>query len=242
MTTNKDFKRLVRARMKKTGEAYTTARTRILNKPKSNAAAIRRASGRTAASKGALSKSDYAKLAGMRDDVIKAKTGCTWEKWVKALDYHGAEKMSHREIAQLAKKTYKAGDWWSQTVAVGYERIKGLRAIGQRRDGTYEASKSRTFDVPVKTLFEAWADDGTRRRWLDGAAIRIRKATAPKSMRIDWSDKSIIAVGFTPKGTSKSAVAIQHTKLPDPETAKQIKEYWGDRLDALGEVLSSRST
>ena len=242
MTTNKDFKRLVRARMKKTGEAYTTARTHILNKPKSKPAAARRASGKAAAASSALSKSDYAALAGMRDDVIKAKTGCTWEKWVKALDYHGADKMSHREIAELAKKTYKTGDWWSQTVAVGYERIKGLRAIGQRRDGTYEASKSRTFDVPVNTLFEAWADDGTRRRWLDGAAIRIRKATAPKSMRIDWTDKSIIAVGFVPKGTSKSAVAIQHTKLPDRETAQELKEYWSDRLDALGEVLSSRST
>ncbi|HKR08203.1 MAG TPA: hypothetical protein VJS39_03360 [Gemmatimonadaceae bacterium] len=242
MPTNKDFKRLVRARMKKTGEAYTTARTHILNKPKSKAAATRRASGKASAAKGALSKSDYAKLAGMRDDVIKAKTGCTWEKWVKALDYHGAENMSHREIAELAKKTYKAGDWWSQTVAVGYERIKGLRAIGQRRDGTFEASKSRTFDVPVTTLFEAWADDATRRRWLDGAAVRIRTATAPKSMRIDWADKSIIAVGFTPKGTSKSAVAVQHTKLPDRETANQLKEYWDDRLDALGDVLSSRST
>ena len=239
MPTNKDFKRLVRARMKKTGEAYTTARTHLLHKPKSKHAAPRRASGEAGAAKGALSKNDYAKLAGMRDEVIKAKTGCTWEKWVKALDYHGAEKMSHREIAELAKKTYKAGDWWSQTVAVGYERIRGLRAIGQRRDGTYQASKSRTFDVPVKTLFEAWADDSTRRRWLDGAAVKIRTASAPKSMRIDWIDKSIIAVGFTPKGTSKSTVAIEHTKLPDRETANQLKEYWDKRLDALGEVLSS---
>ena len=242
MPTNKDFKRLVRARMKKTGEAYTTARTHLLNKPKSKRAATRRVSRKATVAKLAAAGIDYAALAGMRDEVIKAKTGCTWEKWVKALDYHGAEKMSHREIAELAKKTYKAGDWWSQTVAVGYERIKGLRVIGQRRDGTYEASKSRTFDVPVKTLFEAWADDRTRRRWLDGAEIKIRTATAPKSMRIDWIDQSIIAVGFTPKGTSKSAVAIQHTKLPDRETANQIKEYWRDRLDALGDVLSSRST
>jgi len=242
MPTNKDFKRLVRARMKKTGEAYTTARTQILNKPKSKTAATRRASSKAAASKREAGKIDYAALAGMRDDVIKAKTGCTWEKWVKALDYHGAEKMSHREIAELAKKTYKAGDWWSQTVAVGYERIKGLRAIGQRRDGTYEASKSRTFDVPVKTLFEAWADDVTRRRWLDGAEIKVRTATAPKSMRLDWTDKSIIAVGFMSKGTSKSTVAIQHTKLPDRATADELKKYWDTRLDALDDVLSSRST
>ena len=136
------------------------------------------------------------------------------------------------------KKTYKVADWWSQTVPVGYERIKGLRAKGQRREGSYEASKSRTFDVPVKTLFEAWADDVTRRRWLNGAEVRIRKSTEPKSMRLDWN-KSIVAVGFAPKGSSRSSVAVQHTKLPDRETAKGIKEYWSARLNALGDLLAS---
>ncbi len=222
MTSNKDFKRIVRARMKKTGEAYTTARSNVLKKPKKKTGV------------------DYATLAGMSDSVIKQKTGCGWQRWVKALDYHRADQMSHGEIAALVKKTYKVGDWWSQTVTVGYERIKGLRAKGQRRDGSYEASKSRTFDVPVKTLFEAWADDVTRRRWLNGAEVRIRKATEPKSMRLDWN-KSIVAVGFAPKGSSKSSVAIQHSKLPDRDMAKEIKEYWSERLDALGDVLSKRS-
>jgi len=222
MTSNKDFKRLVRARMQKTGEAYTTARSNVLKKPRKKPAI------------------DYAGLAGMSDSVIREKTGCNWERWVKALDSDGADKMPHGEIAALVKKTYKVGDWWSQTVTVGYERIKGLRAKGQRRDGSYEASKSRTFDVPVKTLFEAWADGVTRRRWLTGAAVRIRTATEPKSIRLDWND-SIVAVGFAPKGSSRSSVAVQHTKLPDRETANELKEYWAARLDALGEVLARRS-
>lgn len=240
MPANKDLKRLVRARMQKTGEAYTTARANILKKPKPRRTTILRTSAHVAAPQ-TNSAVDYAALAGMSDAVISQKTGCTWERWVRALDHHGADKMSHRDIATLVKKTYKAGDWWSQTVTVGYERIKGLRARGQRRDGTYEASKSRTFDVPVKTLFQAWADDATRRRWLDGASVRIRTATEPKSMRLDWTDKSIIAVGFMPKGSAKSSVAVQHTKLPDRETADQLKDYWSERLDALGDVLAGRS-
>ena len=58
-------------------------------------------------------------------------------------------------------------------------------------------------------------------------------------MRLDWN-KSIIAVGFTAKGTSRSSVAIQHTKLPDRDTVNEIKEYWSGRLDALGDVLAKR--
>lgn len=237
MTTNKDFKRLVRARMRKTGEAYTAARAHIIKKPKSStvsttARPVARVTS-TLATPG-----EYAELAGMSDAKVKAKTGCTWERWVRALDYHGAQKMSHREIAELVRKTYKTPSWWTQTVAVGYERIKGLRARGQRRDGTYEASKSRTFTVPVKELFEAWADEATRRRWLNGESVRIRTATAPKSMRLDWADGSIIAVGFATRGKGKSSVAVQHTKLPDRETADRLKRTWSDRLDALGEVLA----
>jgi hypothetical protein len=158
--------------------------------------------------------------------------------------------MSHREIATLVSEKYKIDGWWAQTVAVGYERIKGLRARGQRRNGTYEATKSRTFNVPVTALFDAWADAGVRRRWLNGDTVKVRTATAPKSMRLDWRaggsitggiiTGGIIAVGFTAKGKSKSAVALAHTKLPDRATADRLKTYWSERLDALGVVLANR--
>jgi hypothetical protein len=239
MPTNKDLKRLVRARMRKTGEAYTAARAQIIKKPKSTT--VRSATTGSAArvTSTFATPREYAELAGMSDAKIKEKTGCTWERWVRALDYHGAQTMSHREIAELVRRKYKTPSWWTQTVTVGYERIKGLRARGQRRDGTYEASKSRTFNVPAKKLFDAWANEGLRRRWLNGEQVRVRTATAPRSMRLDWTDGSIIAIGFAAKGKDKSSVAVQHTKLPDRATADRLRKYWADRLDALGEVLAA---
>jgi len=238
MTTNKDLKRLVRTRMKKTGEAYTAARAQI-TKDSRTKAPVARAGASTAPGK-APGPKDYAALAGMSDAVIKEKTGCTWEKWVKSLDYHGAATMAHRDIAELVHEKYKVADWWTQTVTVGYERIKGLRARGQRRDGSYEASKSRTFDVPVKTLFDAWADSRTRRRWLNETGVKVRTATSPKSMRIGWSDGSIISVYFLEKGKGKSSVAVQHTKLPDRAKADDLKRYWSKKLDTLAEVIAEK--
>ncbi|MEP6905160.1 MAG: hypothetical protein ABI875_03705, partial [Gemmatimonadales bacterium] len=75
--------------------------------------------------------------------------------------------------------------------------------------------------------------------WLDGASVKVRTATAPKSMRLGMSDGTIVAVGFISKGRSKSSVAVQHAKLPDRETADRLKQYWSERLDALSEVLTS---
>jgi hypothetical protein len=176
----------------------------------------------------------------MSDAAIKEKTGCAWDRWVYALDRLGADKMSHRDIAAIVRDKYKVGPWWSQTVTVGYERIKGLRARGQRRDGSYEATKSRTFNAPVAKLFKAWEDARLRRRWLNEPKVKVRTATAPKTMRLDWTDGSILEVGFTAKGRAKSSVAVAHTKLADRETADRLKAEWSERLDALGEVLTAK--
>jgi hypothetical protein len=232
MTSQKDFKRLVRARMRKTGESYTAARAQLLAKPS------RSRTTKKPARSGAAPAIDYGKLAGMSEAVVKEKTGCTWERWVKALDHYGAAELSHREIVDLVHKKYKTGDWWSQMVTVGYERIKGLRARGQRRDGSYEATKSRTFKVPVATLHRAFADADVRRRWLSENGIKVRTSIPPKSIRLGLADGSIVAVGFTAKGDAKSSVALSHAKLASREEAEKVKKDWAARLDALAGVLA----
>lgn len=227
MPTNKDFKRLVRARMQKTGEAYTTARAHLITKQPARSMPT-----------AAPAKPDYAALAGMSDVAIKSRTGCTWERWVHALDYVKAYTWPHRDIADYVYEKFKTSGWWAQSVTVGYERIKGLRAIGQRRDGGFEASKSRVFPVPLAKLYRAFRDTRTRARWLPGVKLTIRTATPNKSMRITWPDQTSVALGFSRKGTSKSQVAIQHGRLPDRKAAECLKEFWTDRLGALGTVLA----
>jgi len=230
MPSQKDFKRLVRARMRKTGEAYTAARAQLLAKPTSRAA--------KKATRATAPAVDYAKLAGMSDAAVKEKTGCQWDRWVKALDHHGAAMLTHPEIVALVRTKYKIGDWWAQTVTVGYERIKGLRARGQRRDGSYEATKARTFNVPIATLHHAFADATVRRRWLDEAGVKVRTSIPPKSIRLGLADGSIIAVGFTAKGDAKSMVAVSQAKLPTKEAAERVKNEWSTRLKALAGVLA----
>jgi len=231
MPREKDLKRLVRARMRKTGEAYTTARVHIL-------ARSAKTKTRASAAVAPAPARDFAALAGISDAAVKEKTGCTWERWVRALDRHGAAELPHREIARLVSEQYKVQDWWAQTVTVGYERIKGLRARGQRRDGTYEANKSRTLNVPIDALYRACADARARRKWLPEPGVKLRTAAAGKSIRFGWPDGSVVVLGFLSRGDAKSAVAVQHTKLRDPATADRLKQYWSERLDALGRIVA----
>jgi uncharacterized protein YndB with AHSA1/START domain len=216
MPTQKDLKRLVRSRMKKTGEAYTAARFQLLKKKES--------------------APDYTDVAGMSDAVVSRQTGRNWAEWVAVLDEARAAQMPHREIARLVS-SLGTPDWWSQMVTVGYERIRGLREKGQRRDGSYEAGKSRTFAVPVETLFDAFADARTRRRWLP-AKIAVRTAAPHKRMRLAWDDGTIVQLEFTAKGTGKSAVALVHQKLPTRSAADAMKKVWAEHFDRLGEALT----
>src|SRR5262249_3717987 len=110
MPRDKDRKRIIRQRMKKTGESYTAARAQVISKIRVNKPASR--------------TMDLAALAGRSDDAIAAKTGRTWQEWVRVLDADGAATMPHRAIAVLVNKKHHVDDWWAQTVTVGYERIK----------------------------------------------------------------------------------------------------------------------
>jgi hypothetical protein len=213
----KDLKKLVRARMEKTGEAYTAARLQLLNKQQPP-------------------QPDYASLAGMSDPTISKRTGRTWAEWVRVLDARKASEQPHRAIVEYVS-SLGTPDWWSQTVTVGYERIRGLRDRGQRRGGSYEASKSRTFAVPVETLFDAMHNARIRKRWLP-VKVDVRSATAPKRMRITWDDATQVQVGFYPKGAAKSSIAVQHEKLPDRASIDVVKAKWTEYFDRLEKVLS----
>jgi uncharacterized protein YndB with AHSA1/START domain len=227
MPREKDLKRLVRARMKKTGEAYTAARAHVTRKPKAKTA--------SPVAPNAVPR-DHARVAGMKNEVVKEKTGRTWDGWVEVLDGEGAATMKHAEIAAIVAGKYRVDAWWAQMVTVGYERAKGLRERGQRRDGSYEAGKSRTFNAPAAQIFEAFTDAKRRRRWLEDGVI-VRTANPPKRMRLGWIDGSIIAVEFTAKGKEKTSVAVAHTKLKDRATVTQMKAYWSEKFDALAKLL-----
>jgi uncharacterized protein YndB with AHSA1/START domain len=177
----------------------------------------------------------YAKTAGRSDAAVKKATGRDWTEWVRVLDAAKAADLRHRDIAKYVS-SIGTPDWWSQMVTVGYERIRGLRDLGQRRDGAYEASKSRTFAVPVSKLFDAFAKPHLRARWLPGKST-VRTSHPPKTMRLNMDDGTLVAIGFTSKGDGKSAVAVLHSKLADRSAAEKVKASWATRLDALAELL-----
>lgn len=171
------------------------------------------------------------------DEAVKKATGKTWPQWFSVLDKAGCKGMNHKQIVAVVHDKFEVGPWWRQMVTVGYEQARGLREKHQTARG-YSISRSKTFAVPIGTLFAAWKDVKVRGRWLQDAGLTIRKATTNKSLRITWVDgKTNVDVLFTKKGAAKSQVAVQHGKLPDARSGVKMKDYWGGALDRLAAVL-----
>ena len=221
MTTQRTFKQRVRARMAKTGESYTAAR-RVL-----------------------MAKGDRPTHAGpafeppVSDQALRDATGRGWDEWLALLDEWGATARSHTDIARWLSTEHDVPGWWAQSVTVGYERARGLRAAGQRPDG-WSVSASKTVAVPVERLYAAFEDEELRDRWLPGASMSVRTATPFRSARYDWEDGSTrVYVGFSERPGGKSNVALQHERLPDAETAEEMKAWWRERVAALKELLET---
>jgi len=220
MTKQKDLKRLVRTRMQKTGESYTAARAHLTETETSPPV-------------------DLAALAGMSDDAVSKKTGKAWSAWVTWLDRKKASELSHKEIAKLVDAEFSFGGWWAQTVTVGYERIKGLRAMGQRRGGGYDVNKSKTVAVPIGALYRAFATKPGRAKWLT-LDLKVSSSSRDKSVRFAADDGTRVDAYFWVKGPSKSQVQLQHRNLPDPKTADRVRTLWTERLTELARQLTAR--
>jgi len=216
MPTEKDLKRLVRARIEKTGESYTAARRQVLKKNESTR--------------------NLAKVAGMSDASVSKQTGRTWAEWVRVLDAADAAKKTHREIAEYVS-SLGTPSWWTQMITVGYERIRGLRERGQQRSGGYQITKSRTFDVSIARLFAAFTSGRLCERWLP-KGVTLRSMTAHKRVRLGWADGTQAVVGFVPKGAARAVAAVQHERLPDRASADAMKKAWSGYLDKLGDLLA----
>ena len=232
MPRNKDLKRLVRSRMQKTGESYTTARKHVTSKRPA-------AKAPPPPSSSPAARGDLAALAGMRDAIIAAKTGRSWAQWVDTLDAAGAATRNHTEIAALVHEKFGVPGWWAQGVTVGYERIRGRRSKNQVAGGTFAVSKSRTFAVPVATLVKALAPR-QRAQWLGETARKERKSTA-KTVRWIEADGTWVDVFPIHKGAAKSTANVQHSRLPSRADVDTWRARWAERLQALADWLARRA-
>ena len=198
-------------------------------------------------------------------DRFSSPTGRTGAQWVEWLDGRGAREMAHADIAtlvlaEITAAARKLGDgskssnpeWWAQGVAVHYEQAIGRRSVGQRCDGAWSASASKTLPGDMDAVRDRFA---AHMSGVFAASVGVQAADEPgtsdtekwRYWRCPMSDGSRIAVTVQTKapgkdGAVKSTLAVNHDSLADEPARDRVKAWWKEVLADLAAEMKAEAT
>ncbi|MEM7482891.1 MAG: hypothetical protein AAF481_17085 [Acidobacteriota bacterium] len=241
MTDASKLKAKIRARAQRTGESYAAARRHVLaqldaERQAKTAESAERA--RKAPATGAVS-----------DDRCREKTGHGFEYWFGVLDRFGARKAGHTAAARHLQQDHNVSAWYAQSITVAYERVHGLREIGQQGTGTYQVSVSRVLPVDAEMACDLLRRDTAI--WLDNAAGKpgesLRQELAnsefqpsKRGYRLRYRpDTSIVELTVDRKPDGRSSLVARHSEVPDRKTLDRLRDRWRAILDRFREHCRS---
>jgi hypothetical protein len=171
--------------------------------------------------------------------VVKA-TGRNWDQWRALLDRKGAASLSHRDLARLISTLHSGNGWWSQAVAVGYERITGKRKRHARADGTFNVSASKTMAAKPTEVFKRIADDRMRSRWAPASlkVLNVRKTKVARIVHFRYGKKSPRVFAYLEPRKDRTVVTISVEKLPSAAAVALQRKRWRAGLDKLAGALA----
>lgn len=179
---------------------------------------------------------------------VKEKTGKSYDEWFRVLDAWGAKSRDHTSIARHLTDDLEVPGWWAQTVTVEYERARGLRDVGQRRDGGFEASVQRTIPAAPVAVKRAFTELDAVNGWLKDAKLKRAYAKAIGSLRLSRTAQGQmiradlpatrgathkLEITLAPKGKDATVVTVVHSRLASAEEREDVKTRWRKALDAL---------
>jgi hypothetical protein len=250
MTRARALKQVIRARVAKTGERYTTARRHVLTTLERTKPAHPPAVEAPPAAPVAVAKP---RSKGMSDEAFRKRTGHGLDHWFAILDKFGGVAKGHTASARHLYDEHGVDGWYAQGITVAYERARGVRDANQRCDGAYEVSVSKVLNGTTAAVIKCLSDPKLRRRWtgdvdaqlaaalassLDGAGAKgvVVRDDGLGRHRYKW-DSTTVQLYITPKPGGKVSVVATQMKLANAAAVETSRAQWRTMLNALAGAL-----
>lgn len=178
----------------------------------------------------------------MNIDSFERATRRPWQEWVDALDRAGARDLPHPDIVSLVladidASTVTNAHWWAQGITIAYEQHIGRRIPGQRGDGTFAGTVSKTYPGSMDEALAAWRALVDGRGEFLGLAVEVEPSASATEKWRYWrcglEDGSKVNVTINAASPDKARLAVEHSKLPSPEAAAESKAWWKTLLSGL---------
>lgn len=169
---------------------------------------------------------------GVGDAKVLEVTGRGREEWFGILDEAGAATWTHPEIAAWLAADQGVDPWWSQHLTVAYEQARGIRSPGQRQDGLFEASVSRTVPLDAVGALDALADVVAAELGVEPLA-RNTSAKHPTA-RFHLDGGEFVLAGSSPRGDARSSISLTWGRMPDGSRVADVKATLREWLARVG--------
>jgi hypothetical protein len=169
-----------------------------------------------------------------RIKAVERATDRTWDEWLRFMDGIGAKDLDHKAIAlevygELDGTIEQLG-WWTQAVTVAYEQHIGRRVPGQRSDGTFQTSVSRSTTLGMAELMDRWqkfaAGDETVQDIVGDGDPRVSGTDRRITWRTKARDGSSLVVTSEPKKNGTASIVATQIGLATPELNDDARERW----------------
>ena len=165
---------------------------------------------------------------------VERATNRTWDEWLQFMDGIGAKDLDHKAIALRVYEeldgTVDQLGWWTQAVTVAYEQYIGRRIPGQRPDGTFQTSVSRSTTLGMQELMDRWeefaAGDEVVQGIVAGGDLKVSGTDRRISWRTKARDGSSVVVISEPKKNGTASLVVQHMGLATLELNEEARERW----------------
>lgn len=166
---------------------------------------------------------------------LETGSGISWDEWLEFLKEHN--NLDHAEMAKVVlSKINEVGqstspEWWAQGVTVAYEQYIGRRKVGERSDGSFSVTVSKTIPNSMDEALERWDSNAKRspeiQKIIESNTVRISRTDKWRYWRAKGRDGSSISVNIQSKpGSSKSSLAINHDKLSSHKDLEKWRDFW----------------
>ncbi|WP_234980892.1 DUF4287 domain-containing protein [Agromyces cerinus] len=174
---------------------------------------------------------------GIGDGAVLDATGRSRDEWFALLDEAGATGWKHQAIASWLVTEHGVDSWWAQGVTVGYEQARGIRLPGQRQDGTFEVSVTRTIAGDVEPALRALAAVVTAQTGVEPLALNLGAKYPTARFPLDGGE--FLLASASARGAGKTSIGLVRGRMAhgdDLAGAKQTLRSWlGDvTVDAVG--------
>lgn len=186
----------------------------------------------------------------IKEATIVEKTGRTLEEWYVLIDVFDGKAKGYKAMVDFLEKQHQITLWWSQTIAIAYEYMIGIRVANHSEKG-FSFSIRRSVSLPLEKTYYHFTNAYHLSEWLspyldielkvggrfnfdDITEVTFVKISPNKLLRLELKTLiegavSKLDIEFLNK-KQKTTLKITHSQLRSQNEVEEYKAYWESML------------